>query len=217
MTDGRGLFVAVDGPSGVGKSTLVGLLAEALQAAGYPTCTTAEPTDSDIGRLARSKVDSSDGAVLACLFAADLYQNLVDVVRPHLAEGHAVVADRYVASGLVMQRLDDVEPEYLQALNVYADKPDVAVMLTADPRVVRARLRGRGTHNRYQDQPGSSHRECRYFDAAAEYLEGLGVRVMRIDTTDLSPAAVVDAVVEELTPLWATSTEPMIAAVGESS
>ena len=54
----RGLFVSVDGPSGVGKSTIVHHLARMLVAAGEQVHVTAEPSDGPIGVLCRELTES---------------------------------------------------------------------------------------------------------------------------------------------------------------
>ncbi|MGI8307799.1 dTMP kinase [Saccharopolyspora hattusasensis] len=201
MHEQRGLFVTVDGPSGVGKSTLVRLLAQRLRSTGTPTHLTAEPTDSDIGQLARAKVEDSGGAVLACLFTADRYQHLTDEVRPRLAQGYNVVSDRYIASGMVMQRLDQLDLRFLQVINAYADNPDLVVILTASPGVVRERLVGRGQHNRYQFERDSSQLESQFYEDAADYLEARGTRVMQVDTTGVAPEVIAAQVHDELATL----------------
>ena len=43
-----------------------------------------------------------------------------------------------------MQRLDGLEPHYLWNLNSLADPPDLAVILTADPDLIAARLATKG-------------------------------------------------------------------------
>ena len=83
----RGFFVAVDGPSGIGKSTLTGLLADRLTTYGWSVVATKEPTATPLGSLARFGTDDYHGLVLACLVAADRYQHLEHEIRPALQPG----------------------------------------------------------------------------------------------------------------------------------
>lgn len=48
-----------------------------------------------------------------------------------------------------MQRFDRVDPAFLWSLNVHADRPDLAVVLEADPQTIASRLNTRGAHNRF--------------------------------------------------------------------
>src|SRR5487761_474614 len=102
----RGMFVSIDGPSGAGKSTIVRHLAQMLVAAGECVHVTAEPSEGPIGRLCRELTDTVTGHALACLYAADRYHHIETEIRPLLAAGQTVISDRYVPSGLVMQRFD---------------------------------------------------------------------------------------------------------------
>jgi thymidylate kinase len=70
----RGLFVAIDGPSGIGKSTITSLLADALSARDCQVLATKEPTATPLGSLVRFGTDDYHGLTLACLVAADRYQ-----------------------------------------------------------------------------------------------------------------------------------------------
>jgi dTMP kinase len=191
----RGVFVAVDGPGGVGKTTTVTAVTALLRSAGVPTWTTAEPSDSDIGQLARVRVHKpTSGLALTCLFAADRYQQLDEEIRPQLAAGTVVVTDRYLASGLVMQRHDGVDLEFLRALNARADRPDLAVILTADADTVAARLRERGAHNRYQLRHADTVRELELFVEAGKVLGRSGVHVLVLNTATTPPAGVAAAI-----------------------
>ncbi|MGH3688355.1 MAG: dTMP kinase [Pseudonocardiaceae bacterium] len=168
MEQPPGVFVSVDGPCGVGKSTTIRALGERLRAVGVPRHLTAEPTGSEIGALACARVHSDTcGHALACLFAADRYHHLETEIRPRLAAGDIVISDRYILAGLVMQRFDGVDLGFLQAINALADPPDLAVILTADPALIAQRLQQRRLRNRYQHQPDvSAHESTLYLDAA---------------------------------------------------
>jgi dTMP kinase len=155
----RGLFVSVDGPSGAGKSTIVHHLAQMLVAGGEDVHVTAEPSGGPIGALCRELTETVTGHSLACLYAADRYHHVETEIRPHMDKGRTVISDRYIPSGLVMQRFDGIDPAFLWQLNADADRPDLAVILEADPDVIAERLRERGPHNRFQLPPGSSHAE----------------------------------------------------------
>jgi energy-coupling factor transporter ATP-binding protein EcfA2 len=89
MPSSSGLFVSVDGPSGVGKSTTVRALAQLLREEGCVVHETAEPSDGPIGQLGRELTETVHGLALACLYAADRYHHLTSEVLPHLKAGEA--------------------------------------------------------------------------------------------------------------------------------
>jgi len=56
-----------------------------------------------------------------------------------MERGETVITDRYVPSGLVMQRFDGIGPAFLWQLNSEADRPDLAVILEAAPEIIAER------------------------------------------------------------------------------
>jgi dTMP kinase len=184
---GFGLFVSVDGPSGAGKTTIVRHLAQLLVAHGENVHVTAEPSSGPIGTLASQLTETVTGHALACLYAADRYHHIDTEIQPLVKTGHVVVSDRYIASGLVIQRFDGVDPVFLWQLNEDAQQPDLAVILEADPGVIAERLRERGPHNRFQLSHGSSHAEVEFYREATERLSGAGFELLRVDCTKQPP------------------------------
>lgn len=86
-----------------------------------------------------------------------------------------------------MQRFDCIDLDFLWQLNVAADRPDLAVILEADPEVISKRLHERGPINRYQLSPGSSHAEVHFYRQATDRLIEAGFNVLRVDCNRRPP------------------------------
>lgn len=106
MTDGH--LVVVEGIDGVGKSTVVDGLAEALEAAGRDVETTREPTDTYRGEALRRSLTDPEAPVgaEALLFMADHAGHVARIEA--VLEGapdRVVVSDRYAESCYAYQGL----------------------------------------------------------------------------------------------------------------
>lgn len=102
------MFISLEGPDGVGKTTQVALLAERLAAHGVDVLVCREPGGTGLGERIRALVlDHADFAVgdraEALLFAAARAQIADEVIRPALAAGRWVLSDRYIDSSVVYQ------------------------------------------------------------------------------------------------------------------
>ncbi len=201
MTSGNrpSLFVTLDGMAGAGKTTTVRLLGPYLRNLGYHVHTTAEPTKNALGTLARQHVDLYRKETLACLIAADRYHHLETEIKPRLREGAVVVCDRYLASSYALQQLDGVPLGFVDALNSRARRPDLAVLLIADPAVAASRIATRGAHDRFQSGISASEAEAKMYRTAASYLSRLGTpAVLTIDTTSQRPHQVMEKIAQRI-------------------
>ncbi|MFF8695231.1 dTMP kinase [Streptomyces sp. NPDC015144] len=198
MSRRPGTFISVDGPSGVGKSTTVAELGRVLFGRGVPVHTTTEPSTSELGEFTRSRANHIHGRALACLVAANRYEHIEVELDPLLTSGRTVVCDRYLASSLVLQRLDGVPEPFVLALNRHIPLPDLAVILTAEPGHISARLAERGRRHRFHDDPMGPRRELDLYREAAQTLRGLGVEVFLVDSTDSTPADVATRIADAL-------------------
>lgn len=142
-----GLYVALEGTEGCGKSTHAARLAEALGAV-----LTRETGGTAIGKRLRAilhdtSVADLDDRAEALVVAADRAQHVATVVRPALAAGRSVVSDRSVYSTLAYQGygrgLDLADLGRINDWAVAGRWPDVVVLLEAAPDVVAGRLAGR--------------------------------------------------------------------------
>ncbi|MFJ8863898.1 dTMP kinase [Streptomyces sp. NPDC102451] len=198
MTAGRGRFITLDGPSGVGKSTTVQALHDELTARGIPVRRTVEPTTSELGRFIRAHFSHIRGHALACLVAADRYEHVEHEIEPRLRAGETVVTDRYLASTLVMQQLDGVPLAFLLALNAHVLMPDLAVILTAEPGLIAERIASRGPHNRFHRDPTAPGREVVLYEQTARTLMTADVKVLVVDTGEATPTEVAATIADAI-------------------
>lgn len=189
-----GVFVSIDGPGGAGKTTLVRHLHRWLADRGHAVQATTEPSHGPLGELARHGSDTYHGHALACLVAADRYHHLATEIRPALWTGHVVLSDRYVASSYVLQRLDGVPIEFIEAVNADVDRPDLAVLLTADPVVTTQRIATRGVHSRFETDLDIHHREADLYHDTAARLAAAGYPIVTVDTSSQCPQRVTEQV-----------------------
>ena len=173
-----GLFIAVEGGEGSGKSSQARLLADWLRAAGRTVVVTREPGATPLGVGIRALLLDPDGGMgaraEALLYAADRAEHVASVVLPALRRGEVVVSDRYVASSLAYQgagrALGEEEVERLSEWATEGLVPDVTVLLDVDPArgLARAAARGRGLDRLEGESLAFHHRvRTRFVEMAA--------------------------------------------------
>ncbi|MEY2245964.1 dTMP kinase [Streptomyces sp. BF23-18] len=195
----RGFFVTVDGPSGVGKSTTIAALHRLLEGQGVQALLTTEPSPTALGNFTRQHAGELRGFSLACLVVAARYEHVETTVIPALDRGQLLVSDRYVASTLVLQRLDGVPLSYLLDINRHVPNPDLAVILTALPDTITERIARAGVTHRFRGDPDGPARELRFYEEAAAALEERGVDVLRLDSSTATPSGVAGRIADAIT------------------
>jgi dTMP kinase len=103
-----GRFISLEGGEGVGKSTQLKRLAEALRSRGLDVVETREPGGSPGAEAIRSlllqgEVDRWTPETEALLFAAARSDHVARTIRPALDHGQWVLSDRFLDSSLAYQ------------------------------------------------------------------------------------------------------------------
>ena len=104
----RGRFVSLEGGEGVGKSTQLEALAEALRGRGLQVLVTREPGGSPGAEAIRKLLLEGDETrwsprAEALLFAAARADHVGKTIQPALERGEWVISDRFVDSSLAYQ------------------------------------------------------------------------------------------------------------------
>jgi dTMP kinase len=171
-----GLFLALEGGEGAGKSTQAKLLVDWLQASGREVVLTREPGATAVGQRIRAVLlDPMTGGISsraeAMLYAADRAQHVAQVILPALERGAVVVTDRYVDSSLAYQGAGrELELSEVARLSRWATgglRPDLTLLLDVDPAVGLARIAG--APDRIESESLTFHQRVRqgFLDLAA--------------------------------------------------
>src|SRR5262245_33424219 len=102
------MFFSFDGVDGVGKSTQIRLLAEALRQRGREVVTCRDPGSTGLGERLREILLDHHGTPIhrkseMLLYMASRAQLVEEVIRPALAAGKIVISDRYLLANVVYQ------------------------------------------------------------------------------------------------------------------
>jgi len=175
----RGRFISLEGGEGVGKSTQVKALAEALRQRGIDVLVTREPGGSEGAERIRELLLSGNEErwgpqAEALLFAAARADHAAKTIRPALEKGQWVVADRFIDSSLAYQGgAGGLGIEAVRAINSFGigeDFPDRTLILTLKEGAERARARDTDGSDRIGGRPDDYHRrvEAAFHIIAAE-------------------------------------------------
>ncbi len=147
-----GRFITLEGGEGVGKSTQLRALADALRARGLEVVTTREPGGSPGAEAVRALLLQGDverwGArAEALLFAAARSDHLERTIRPALDRGAWVVCDRFLDSSIAYQGIvggvGEEEVRTLHRIGSGGFLPDRTLLLTLPGEESAARTRVR--------------------------------------------------------------------------
>lgn len=136
-----GLFIAVEGGDGAGKSTQVQLLADNLRTLGQDVVITREPGGSPIAEKIRHVVLDVANLGLneraeALLFAASRAEHVASTIQPALDAGKTVISDRFMDSSIAYQGIArGLGLEHIRNLNLWATNnlvPDLTIILDVE-------------------------------------------------------------------------------------
>lgn len=179
----KGLFIAFDGPNGVGKSTLIQHTKNTLIENGIKVWTTKEPTDTPLGTFIQEISKTLRNESLAYLIAADRYQHLSNEILPQLKKEQVVITDRYILSSLILQRMDNVDVNLICLINSGIILPDIQVVVKADQEIIQSRLNERGKLTRFE-QGNRTSEELFYLREGTKILRNIGVEIVEIKNSE---------------------------------
>lgn len=138
-----GTWVVFEGGDGVGKTTQIEALADALRARGADVVVTREPGGTELGRELRNAIMHGGHVVPraeALLYAADRAHHIATLVKPALEAGSWVLQDRYLDSSIVYQGGARGLGDEVERISMWATEgalPDLTVVLDMQPNAER--------------------------------------------------------------------------------
>ena len=201
---GRGKFISLEGGEGVGKSTQVKALADALRNRGIDVIVTREPGGSEgaekIRELLLAGPEERWGArAEALLFAAARTDHLDKTILPALEAGRWVLSDRFIDSSLAYQGgAGGLGIEAVRAINAFGIGdcfPDRTLVLSLEDGAERARARDSDGSDRIGGRSTGYHHkvETAFHLIAAEEPER-----MRLVDASGTPEEVTERLVDAL-------------------
>jgi dTMP kinase len=201
----RGRFITFEGGEGVGKSTQIGALSDALRARGIDVIVTREPGGTPRAERVREILLETGGepmppeCELLLMFAARA-THLANVIRPALERGAWVVCDRFTDATYAYQGAGrGMNSEHIALLEQLVQaglRPDLTLLLDAPVAVAASRAMTRNAASGATDRFELEQRE--FFERVrAHYLERAGREPARFAIIDATAdrASVTKAIV----------------------
>lgn len=171
----RGKFLVFDGPDGSGKTTQFQRFARQVESHGLAVSRVREPGGTSIGEQIRQVLldCANDDMDLCCemlLYMASRAQLAAQQIRPALARGELVLADRFISSTLAYQGaaggLAEADILRVGQIALGACWPDLVVIFDVDEKTAADRLNP--SLDRIEQRGADYHRAVRqsYLDQA---------------------------------------------------
>ncbi|NGX16532.1 dTMP kinase [Wenzhouxiangella sp. XN24] len=186
----RGRFITLEGGEGVGKSSNLAYVAGLLESAGLDVLRTREPGGTPLAERVRDIIVAASGeavppiAELLLVFAARSL-HVEGCIRPALEAGRWVLCDRFTDASYAYQGAGrGLGPEPVRWLETQVQedlRPDLTLLLDADPEVGLARAGARGDADRFEQERGEFFSRVR-----AGYLERAAAEPERFRVIDAS-------------------------------
>lgn len=164
----RGRFISLEGGEGVGKSTQLAALAEALTGRGLKVIVTREPGGSPGAEAIRKMLLEGDDTrwnsrAEALLFAAARSDHIDKTILPAIERGEWVLSDRFLDSSLAYQGeagglgIDAVRDLHRFGSIDYLPDRTLVLQLEEAEASARARVRDGNAGDRIGSRPPSYH------------------------------------------------------------
>lgn len=185
-----GIFIGIDGPNGVGKSTVIDHLINELSVLypDYKCIKISEPSKSSIGLSIREFSEKVNHAsTLLHLVAADREYNHAEFIRPLLENSKVIlITDRYFSSSLVYQRMHGLEIDTILSIHKQIYIPDILFILNGNIETIKNRLSSQRKSNQLFENPDNVEIETQYFNESIEILNKFDYNVSKIYNNELS-------------------------------
>jgi len=205
-----GRFLSLEGLEGVGKTTNLAFIREAIEGAGHELVVTREPGGTELGESLRNVLLHEKHDMTAetemLLMAAARVQHLQKVILPALERGQWVLSDRYLDASLAYQgggrELGVERVRDVHRLAGVTRLPDLTILLDMPIALGRTRIASRGEADRIEAEPDPFFDRCReaYLTVARSEPE----RVVVIDASE-PLESVQTHIMAALTPLLGAS------------
>ncbi len=203
-TIANGRFISIEGGEGAGKSSVIAAIGQVLATRGHEIVLTREPGGTASGEAIRQLLLDPARTLAAetelLLMFASRAQLVREVIRPALARGAMVVADRFTDASFAYQGGGrGIDTGRIAELERWAAgiKPDLTFLLDVGVAQGLARVRSRGG----QADRIENEREEFFERVRSAYLARAAAEPERIRVIDAaaSPEAVLAAVTAALT------------------
>ncbi len=204
-----GRFITLEGGEGVGKSTQLKALANAITTRGHNVVTTREPGGSDGAEAIRALLmqggeDKWSARAEALLFAAARADHVEKLIRPALARGDWVLCDRFIDSSRAYQGgaggLSDEDVMTLHRIGSEGTLPDRTLILTLPDNEAesRAATRDGGNVDRFGAKNRAYHQRVAHAFATFAEAEPKRIRIINAQGNAGHVTARLIAAIEDL-------------------